>query len=89
MSGNQSCESVAIERTRGRNQALCIFSICGIVSVLLDLDHVLVLLARGIPITWENLARNASRPLHLPALVVSGVVCIISGALLVRQAFVR
>ena len=69
--------------------AFLIFCICGISGVLLDLDHVLALWYRGLPITWENLVFNAGRPLHIPAMLVSGLVCVILCALLVRQVVVR
>ena len=60
----------------------CAFGfIGGLASVALDLDHILGLWLKGLPITWENLATQAGRPLHIPALVVSGVVCVILGAL--------
>ena len=71
-----------------RGKALLVFLVCGIVGVGIDLDHVLVLLVRGIPITWENLARHAGRPLHIPVLVVACAGSIVSGALLVRRAFI-
>ena len=57
---------------------LLVLLICGAVSVGLDLDHVPVLLAKGLPITLDNLATQAGRPLHLPAVVVSGVVFLIA-----------
>ena len=80
---------MALERFARRNQALLVLSVSGACSVGLDLDHVLVLLWKGIPLTWENLARHAGRPLHIPVLVVACTGSIVSGALLVRRAFVR
>lgn len=62
-------------------QALLVFCVCGGASVLLDLDHVLSLWWDGTPVTLENLAKYAGRPLHLPAFVVSCIVCIVCGAL--------
>lgn len=60
----------------------CVFGLGGgIAGVALDLDHFLVLWWMGLPITWENLARYAGRPLHIPALVVSGALCLVFGAL--------
>lgn len=44
----------------------------GIVGVALDLDHVPVLLAKGLPVTLGNLATQAGRPFHRPALIISG-----------------
>ena len=70
-------------------QAFCAFCLLGLVGVVVDVDHVLVLFWKGLPITWENLLTNSGRPLHIPLLVVSGVVCVCFGALLVRQVAVR
>jgi len=65
-----------------------VFGLCGLASVALDMDHVLYLLWRGIPITWENLARHASRPLHIPFLLVACAGSIVSGALLTGWALI-
>lgn len=61
-----------------------VFSLSGLASLLLDLDHVLVLMAKGLPITFYNLAREAGRPLHWPIFLVSGFVCVLFGAYLLR-----
>ena len=75
------CEPVLVSKWFGRlAQALFIIGICGAVSVLLDVDHVLFCIVSGTPITWENLARNAGRPLHIPAVVIVGVLCLIGHA---------
>ena len=76
-------------RTKRRATPFCIFCLCGLGSVLLDLDHIAALVLAGLPITWENLARHAGRPLHLPALLVSGLVCLVFGALYVGRLTVR
>ena len=70
----------------GRTEKLCLVGVIfglvsGGASVVLDLDHLAALWWKGLPITWENLARHAGRPLHVPALVVSGAFCLIFGAL--------
>ena len=52
--------------------------IVGASGVGIDLDHLLVLFWRGIPVTLENLATKAGRPLHWPGVIVSGVVFIIA-----------
>jgi len=67
-------------------QALSIFGRCGTIGVLLDLDHVLVLLLEGKPLTWENLCTNSGRPFHIPAVLVSGGVFCISCALRTGRA---
>jgi hypothetical protein len=64
--------------------ALLVFGICGIASVLLDLDHIVVLVQKGLPITIENLATRAGRPFHIPVLVVLGALCGYRGARLHR-----
>lgn len=65
-------------------QAFYIIGICGAASVLLDLDHVCVLLVKGLPITWENLARQAGRPLHIPTVVAIGIICLVEHTRLYR-----
>ncbi|MCM2325496.1 MAG: hypothetical protein NDI94_03470 [Candidatus Woesearchaeota archaeon] len=64
--------------------ALYLFGVFGAFSVLIDLDHVLVLLEEEIPITAHSLITYAGRPLHLPVLIVIGAVCIYSLASLYR-----
>lgn len=65
-------------------QALYIIGVCGACGVLIDLDHVLVLVVRGLPITWENLLTRAGRPLHLVAVLVSGGAFVALNALYIR-----
>ena len=82
------------KRTGGRGETfLTVGLVCGLVGgvlgVALDLDHILVLWRKGLPITWRNLATQAGRPLHLPATVVSGLLCLIFGALRVGRLVVR
>ena len=58
----------------------------GIASCALDaIDHPLALWLKGLPITWENLARNAGRPLHIPATVAAGIASIVTLPSLVRR----
>ena len=76
---------MAFKRFARRNQALLVLVTCGAISVGLDLDHVIVCVARGVPLTWENLARHAGRPLHIPALVVACLGSVVSSASLVRR----
>jgi hypothetical protein len=68
----------------GLVKALYIFGVCGIASIFLDLDHVLGLVLKGLPITMPNLTTQAGRPLHLPAVLASGAVFCISCALYPR-----
>ena len=68
-------------------EPLFIILISGIVSVAVDLDHIIVLLTKGLPITLVNLATQAGRPLHIPLVVVSGIVCVISLSRFIRLRF--
>ena len=57
----------------------------GIASNALDLDHPLALILKGLPITWENLATRAGRPLHIPAALVACIGSIVALPLMVRR----
>jgi len=46
-----------------------IFIIAGISSVLLDLDHFIILDLKNLPFTLFNLNTMAGRPLHMPILI--------------------
>lgn len=77
--------NVVLKSASGRIKALCVFGVCGSVSVLLDaVDHPLALWLKGIPLSWENLATKAGRPLHLPAVLVSGCIWLFLCALHTR-----
>lgn len=67
--------------------ALLVLCSGGAFGVLYDLDHILVLWARGLPITLDNLMYKAGRPLHIPILLVCSAACFVCGALLAGQAF--
>jgi len=56
-------------------RALARFGTLGLVGVLLDLDHLPVLVWKRLAITPENFLHNAGRPLHWPALVGCGLYC--------------
>lgn len=62
--------------------AFLVFCVSGLCSLALDVDHILVLLYKGLPITIENLCTRSGRPLHWPSVLVLGFVCIIVSALL-------
>ena len=49
---------------------LLLFGVYGSLSVLLDVDHVIVLVQKSIPITLTNLDTLAGRPLHIPVIVL-------------------
>jgi len=57
-------------------RAFLVIGISGLWGVLLDLDHPLCLVARGLPITLENLPTKACRFAHLPMLLVGGFLCL-------------
>jgi len=54
--------------------ATCFFWIIGICFGLsLDIDHLFVLILKGIPITWENLATQSGRPFHIVGVIVAWI----------------
>lgn len=61
--------------------ALSLVGFGGVIGNLLDVDHILVLLVRGDPITLPNILQGAGRPLHTPSVIVSGCVFLIGHAL--------
>jgi len=67
--------------------ALLIFGIGGVTGLLVDLDHVIFLVAHKIPITWDNLARQSSRFLHAPLADLSLALFIVLGTLYVGLLF--
>ena len=71
---------VVSECLAGLIYAFFVVGVGGTLSVLLDLDHVVALLFKGIPITWQNLATRAGRPFHVPVLILSGLVLLYSYA---------
>ena len=81
---------MATQRAKRRGKALLIVGLVfglggGILSCTLDaIDHPLALLLKGLPITWENLATRAGRPLHIPTTVAAGIASIATLPSLVR-----
>jgi hypothetical protein len=71
-------------RNAGIIHALLVFGAFGSIGVLIDLDHIPVLLQKGLPITAENLINHAGRILHIPVFILVGVLCLISLALVYR-----
>jgi len=65
-------------------RALARFGILGLAGILIDLDHLPVLVWKGLALTPDNFIRNAGRPLHWPALVGCGLYCIYCFASLYR-----
>lgn len=47
-----------------------------ILACIVDLDHLVVLIQKGIPISWKALATEAGRPAHVPLFFIVGLVCI-------------
>ena len=60
-----------------RCHALIAFLFFGSVGVLIDIDHVLVLIYKGVEINMVNLTTQAGRPLHWLAVYVSGAIFLI------------
>lgn len=57
-----------------------VFIYAGMISALLDLDHLIVLIKEGLPITFTTLEENGSRILHFPlfyALAIYAIITII------------
>ncbi len=64
--------------------ALFYFWIFGIISVFLDLDHIIQVYQSGLEFNLENLAFHGARTLHIPILILSGSFYFITAALLLR-----
>jgi len=58
---------------------LYVFISLGIIGILVDADHLIVLVVKDIPITLANLNTQAGRPLHLPFLFFVWGMCICYG----------
>ena len=63
-------------------KALFFFGLFGVYGVLVDVDHAIFLVAKGIPVTLENLSWYSSRFLHGPILLADWLIVIVLGALL-------
>ncbi len=64
--------------------SLYLFGAFGAASVLIDLDHIPLLLEKELPITAQNLITQAGRPLHLPLVILLGVICLYLAACVYR-----
>ena len=75
----KGCDTIAELR-----RAFFYFWIFGGISVLLDLDHLIVLYQNGLEFNLENIANHGTRTLHIPILILSGCICVVTFALLLR-----
>ena len=66
----------------GLHRAFFVFGMFGLFGVLYDLDHLVVPLQKGIPITLDSVATFGTRILHFPILLVCGIVVCFLGACL-------
>lgn len=69
------------------NLSLLLIIYSSVFGWLVDLDHVLVLVQKGLPITTVNLLTQAGRPAHWPAFFVSISLCCLTGAYYFRFLF--
>ena len=74
-------------RSKGFALSLFIICICGVLGILIDLDHlaiptqqILALLSGGVP-------SYASRPAHIYCFIVGGIVWIVANALVLRLLY--
>jgi hypothetical protein len=65
-------------------RAFFYFWVFGLISVLLDLDHIIQVYQNGLELNLENLAFHGGRTLHIPILIFAGCICLITTALLLR-----
>ena len=65
-------------------RAFFYFWVFGLISVLLDLDHTIAVYQNGMELNLENIAYHGTRTLHIPILIFSGCICIVTAALLLR-----
>lgn len=70
-------------------RAFYYFWVFGIISVLLDLDHVIKIYQDGMEFNIENIAYHGTRTLHIPILILSGCICLATFALLLRFLYLN
>ena len=68
----------------GFRRAFYYFWVFGVISVLLDLDHIIKIYQDGLELSIENIATHGTRTLHIPVLILSGCICLVTFALLLR-----
>jgi len=71
----------------GIHKALFVFGVFGLFGILYDLDHLLVLIQKSIPITLDNVISYGTRVLHFPVLLGYGLVVCFLGACLCGLLF--
>lgn len=55
---------------------ILIFLYSGLISIIVDLDHFIVLILKNLPFNLFNLNYFAGRPFHIPLLVVLFIIFI-------------
>jgi len=83
-SSNRSVVAILTSLGAGFGLALGSGVLGGLGNLGLDLDHIPVLILKGIPITMENLATQAGRPFHIPLLFCAAFLFGMVGTLLAR-----
>lgn len=70
-------------------RAFYYFWVFGVISVLLDLDHIIKIYQDGLEFNIENIAYHGTRTLHIPILILSGCICLVTFALLLRFLYLN
>jgi hypothetical protein len=65
------------------------FWVFGVISVLLDLDHIIKIYQDGLELNIENIATHGTRTLHIPILILSGCICLVTFTLLLRFLYLN
>ena len=73
----------------GFRRAFYYFWVFGVISVLLDLDHIIKIYQDGLEFNIENIATHGTRSLHIPVLILSGCICLVTFALLLRFLYLN
>lgn len=63
---------------------LFILCVCGILGILIDLDHLVIPTQQILTLLSGGVPSYASRPAHIPGLVVSGIVWFVANTLVLR-----
>jgi len=64
--------------------SLFIICVCGVLGILIDLDHVVIPIRQIIELLSGHMVTYASRPAHIPCVVVSGLVWFVANTLVLR-----
>ena len=66
-----------VDRLPGIRDYIFLFGLYWILNGVLDLDHVVVLIRKDLPITAGNLLTEAGRPSHYLGVIIIWIICFV------------